>query len=55
MWSYIWGMDFNIDNTRNNLLFIVYYKILEKPPTTSTAHARVGSTDKHQSYMGHTL
>ena len=37
MWSYIWGMYFNIDNrnvlsiTRNNLPFIFEYKILDKP------------------------
>ena len=37
MWSYIWGMDFNIDKcnvlsiTRNNLPFIFEYKILDKP------------------------
>ena len=37
MWSYIWGMDFNIDKcnvlsiTRNNLPFIFEYKILSKP------------------------
>ena len=36
MWSYIWGMDFNIDrcnvlSTRNNLPFIFEYTILDKP------------------------
>ena len=37
MWSYIWGMNFNIDKcyllsiTRNNLPFIFEYKILDKP------------------------
>ena len=37
MWSYIWGMDFNIDKcnvlsiTRNNLPFIFEYKISDKP------------------------
>ena len=36
MWSYIWGLDFNIDKcnvlsiTRNNLPFIFYYTILDK-------------------------
>ena len=37
MWSYIWGMDFNIDKcyvlsiTRNNLPFIFEYTISDKP------------------------